>query len=75
MPDLDGVETIQKIKEIRNNQSKPDIPVVFITGFSDVVAIDRAKQYGEVILKPFDLEELLGRVKQQAAKRRVVITG
>jgi 3-oxoacyl-[acyl-carrier-protein] synthase II len=75
MPDLDGVETTKRIKEIRRNQSKPDIPVVFITGFSDVIAIDRAKQYGEVVLKPFDLEEFLNRVKQQSTKRRVVITG
>lgn len=75
MPDIDGVETTRKIKEIRSNQSKPDIPVVFITGYSDIVAIDRAKQYGEVVLKPFDLEDFLNRVKQQSAKRRVVITG
>lgn len=75
MPDLDGVETVRNIKEIRTNQSKPDIPVLFITGFSDVVAIDKAKQYGEVVLKPFDLGEFLIRVKQQSTKRRVVITG
>jgi len=75
MPDLDGVETVRMIKEMRAKQSKPNIPVVFITGYSDMVAIDKAKQYGEVVLKPFDLEEFLNRVKQQSAKRRVVITG
>jgi len=75
MPDLDGIETVRKIKEIRSNKSKPAIPVVFITGYSDVVAIDKAKQYGEVVLKPFDLVEFLNCVKQQSAKRRVVITG
>jgi CheY-like chemotaxis protein len=64
MPDLDGVETIKRIKEIRKSKSKQDIPVVFITGYSDVVAIDKAKQYGEVILKPFDLEELLSRIRK-----------
>jgi len=75
MPDLDGIETTKKIKEIRRNKSKPDIPVVFITGYSDVVAIEKAKQYGEVVLKPFDLDEFLSRIKQQCTKRRVVITG
>ncbi len=75
MPDLDGIETIKKIKEIRNSKNKPHIPVVFITGYSDVEAIGRAKQLGEVVLKPFDLEDLLGRVRQQSTKRRVVITG
>jgi 3-oxoacyl-[acyl-carrier-protein] synthase II len=75
MPDLDGIETTRRIKEIRKNKSKPDIPVLFITGFSDVVAIDKAKQYGEVILKPFNLEEFLNRIEQQITKRRVVVTG
>jgi len=75
MPDLDGIETVRGIKEIRKKQNKPDIAVVFITGYSDMVAIDKAKQYGEVVLKPFDLEEFLSRVKQQSTKRRVVITG
>lgn len=75
MPDLDGIETTKKIKEIRKSKSKIDIPVVFITGYSDVVAIDKARQYGEVVLKPFDLEEFLNRIRQQTTKRRVVITG
>lgn len=68
MPDLDGIETVGRIKEIRHKENKPHIPVVFITGYSDVVAIDKAKKYGEVVLKPFDLEEFLSRVKQQTAK-------
>jgi CheY-like chemotaxis protein len=70
MPDLDGVETVRAIKEARKACCQPDIPVVFITGYSDVVAVDKAKTFGEVVLKPFDLEDLLSRVKQQAAKSK-----
>ncbi|MFA4842657.1 MAG: response regulator [Candidatus Omnitrophota bacterium] len=68
MPDLDGVETVKRIKEICRDKARPDIPVLFITGFSDVVAVDKARQFGEVLLKPFDLGDFLSRVKQQAAK-------
>ena len=72
MPDLDGVDTVKRIKEITKNRNKPDMPVVFLTGFSDVVAIDRAKQYGEVILKPFDMDEFLSHVKREMAKSQVL---
>ena len=71
MPDLDGVDTVKKIREARTNKNQPDIPVVFLTGYSDMVAIDRAKQYGEVILKPFNLDEFLSHVKQEIAKGRL----
>jgi len=71
MPDLDGVETTKKIKEIRKNKNKPDIPVVFLTGYSDMVAIDSAKQYGEVILKPFNLDEFLSHVRQETLNKHL----
>jgi len=75
MPDLDGVETVEKIKEIRKKQSKANIPVIFITGYADIDANAKAQEIGELIMKPFDLEDFLGRVRQQTSKRRVVITG
>lgn len=75
MPELDGIETVKSIKEIRKHNSKPDIPVMFITGYADIDANEKAKQFGDVVLKPFDLEEFLNRVKQQSVRRRVVITG
>ena len=75
MPELDGVETVRNIKEIQRNKNKPDIPVIFITGFADINVNEKAKEFGDVLFKPFDLEELLSRIKQQTTKRRVVITG
>jgi len=75
MSELDGVDTVRNIKEIRKKQAKPDIPVIFITGYADIEANQKAEKFGEVVCKPFDLEELLNRVKTQSSKRRVVITG
>ena len=75
MPELDGIEAVRNIKRIRKTKNKPDIPVIFITGYADIEANERAKKIGEVVLKPFDLEEFLACVKQQSTKRRVVITG
>jgi 3-oxoacyl-[acyl-carrier-protein] synthase II len=75
MPGLDGIETTKRIKEVRKNQSKPEIAVVFITGYSDIEPIEEAKKYGEVIKKPFNLEVFLEHIRQHTGKRRVVITG
>ena len=75
MPELDGIETVRKIKEIRKRNERPEIPVIFITGYSDIEAHATAKELGELILKPFDLEEFLQFVQDYSTKRRVVITG
>jgi len=75
MPELDGIETVRKIKEIRKRSERPEIPVIFITGYSDIEAHATAKELGELILKPFDLEEFLQFVQDYSTKRRVVITG
>lgn len=59
MPGIDGVETVKKIKEILKSKNKPDIPVMFITGYSDSKANLEAKKLGEVMFKPFDNKEFL----------------
>ena len=75
MPEIDGIETVKKIKAIRKNKEKSEIPVIFITGYSDIDAHEKAKELGELILKPFDLIKFLNFVKDYSTKRRVVITG
>lgn len=75
MPELDGIETVKRIKTIGKDKGKSDVPVVFITGYADLAANVQAEKLGEVILKPFNLEDLLDRIKEQSSKRRVVITG
>lgn len=62
MPEMNGLEVCQRLKE------KPhlrDIPVIFISGASDVEDKMRAFQAGGVdyITKPFQKEEVIARVK------------
>ena len=59
MPEIGGVETVKRIKEILKSKHKPDIPVVFITGYTDSKINLEAKELGEVIFKPFDNQEFL----------------
>jgi putative nucleotidyltransferase with HDIG domain len=55
MPEMDGVELLKLIKQTKN------IPVILMTGFSDILETQTAYQMGasEFITKPFNNKELL----------------
>ncbi len=62
LPGMDGFETIKKIKEYLKAKNKPDVPVIFITGYSDLY--EKARQFGKVFLKPFDNEEFIKSIEE-----------
>ncbi|MEM6610794.1 MAG: EAL domain-containing protein [Cyanobacteria bacterium P01_C01_bin.72] len=64
MPDLDGYEVCQQLKSQASTQN---IPVIFLSAFSDVIGKVKAFEVGGVdyITKPFQVEEVLLRVKNQ----------
>jgi len=70
MPEMDGIEFTEKIKGIRKSENKPEVPVVFITGYSSEEAPITALRLGakDYILKPFDIDKLLESVKNNLAK-------
>ena len=61
MPDITGVELAKNILRI-----KPDIPIIFLTGFSDQVSEDKAKEIGvkEYIMKPVVMKKLAETVRR-----------
>ena len=59
LPGIDGFETVKRIKQYLKANNKPDIPVIFITGYTDTDLHIKAKDLGKVIYKPFDNKELL----------------
>lgn len=61
MPQVDGFEVCQRIKEKPKNK---DVPVIFLTAKADVDAIEKGFEVGAVdyIVKPFHASELLARV-------------
>jgi len=63
MPDMDGYEAIQILKE---NEKYKDIPVVFLTGNDDDETRDKCLSYGaaEIITKPFQKELLADLLKR-----------
>ena len=71
MPEIDGIDLIGDIRRIRKDENKPDIPVIFITGYASEEAPAKADKLGamDYILKPFDIDKLLNSVKKSLADR------
>jgi len=69
MPGIDGFETCQKIRE---NQKNEEVPVIFLTGRSDIESLKKAFQCGGVdyLTKPFNPDELLVRVRTHLELKR-----
>ena len=70
MPDLDGYEVCQRLKE---NPQTREIPVIFISALDEVFDKVKAFRSGGVdyIQKPFQVEEVLARIENQLTVRRL----
>jgi diguanylate cyclase (GGDEF)-like protein/PAS domain S-box-containing protein len=76
MPGIDGFETCRRLKM---TESTRDIPVIFMTALADTADKIKAFAAGAVdyVSKPFQVEELLARIKThltlQAAQKQLVM--
>ena len=61
MPNLTGVELAEELMRIQ-----PDIPIVLVTGFSEVITPEKAKQMGirKYLMKPITIFELGKAIRQ-----------
>ncbi len=68
MPDMDGYEVCARLKQ---EETTRDIPVVFITAMDEIKDKTRGFALGAVdyITKPFDVQEVLARVKTHLTLR------
>jgi DNA-binding NtrC family response regulator len=68
MPFMSGLELLDKVKEIH-----PDMDVMIITGFGSVGDAVEAMKRGayDYITKPFDLDELVIKVKKISEKKKL----
>ncbi|MCM8792661.1 MAG: response regulator [Candidatus Omnitrophica bacterium] len=69
MPNMNGLEFIHYIKKYLKSNKKPDIPVIFITGYADSDGHIKAEKFGKVIFKPFDMKEFLAEVARSLSKK------
>ncbi len=70
MPDVDGIQVLQKVKEVQ-----PDSEVILITAYSSTSSALDAMHFGafDYITKPLDLSELKMRITRAIKKREVVL--
>ncbi len=63
----DGVEVMKQIKQVR-----PNLPVILLTGHMSPESNREGLQAGatEYVLKPIDLEDLIGKMREAIASRR-----
>lgn len=65
MPNMDGIETLQRIKAIR-----PDLPVIMLSGHGAVESATEGLKLGavEYLLKPCDFDTLFGSIENARKK-------
>lgn len=65
IPDVDGIEGIQKIRGLTKELKKPSIPEILITGYADLEKFEKAMSLNvtKYLYKPFDNNEFLSVVK------------
>ncbi|MTJ54632.1 response regulator [Anabaena sp. UHCC 0253] len=73
MPGIDGFEICKKLK---SNPETSDIPVIFMTGIADIDSKVKGLELGAVdyIIKPFQVEEVLARLKIHLQLRNLTKT-
>jgi CheY-like chemotaxis protein len=64
MPGMNGVETIRSIYDNLKAKNLEIIPAIFITGYADKNVEREAQTLNPIayIYKPFDIEELVGKI-------------
>ncbi|MBI2167372.1 MAG: response regulator [Candidatus Omnitrophica bacterium] len=66
MPQLNGIETVRRIRDLIKSSTKKPTPEILITGYADQMANREIEslQVAEYLYKPFDLRDFLGAVKK-----------
>ncbi len=69
IPDINGIEVVKRIKERLKDMNKPDVPVIFITGYTDIELHIEAQNLGKLFLKPFDTKDFIDSIKEYLEKK------
>ena len=70
MPQMDGIETVKKIREFLDQHGKKPIPEIFITAYAKEDIYQKALELSVAgyIEKPFDIKTLLQTTKEVIEK-------
>jgi CheY-like chemotaxis protein len=67
MPDMDGFETL---KRIRNNDKLKSLPVIMLTSLNEMEDVKKCVGLGanDYVLKPYNIEDLKNRIDKHTVK-------
>ena len=66
LPDSDGRDVLRQLK---GDASTTQIPVIVVSAVAEGLSVDDRRRADDVIAKPFDLDDFLGRVGRAVADR------
>lgn len=69
MPGLNGLETIKQIRRLLKTQNRRETPAFFFTGYADDKAYQEAQAMSEVLLKPYDIHELIKLIEKHLKEK------
>ena len=74
MPDMDGFETYHALRELEEKESKPHIPVIFLTGENDSAVEQKGLELGasDFIHKPFSKEVIVMRIENTIMNKKTI---
>lgn len=74
MPEMDGFETLKKVRDIEEEFDLDEIPVVFLTSENDNEAETRGFEMGisDYIRKPFDPSVLIKRINNILSRQKIL---
>ena len=66
MPELDGIATIEKLRQLQSELGRKPVPEILITGYTDEDKYKNALKLkvADYIFKPFDTEQFLETIKR-----------
>jgi len=66
MPEIDGIETIEKIRQVQVDKGKTPCPEIIITGYADEEKYKSAVKLkvADYLFKPFDTQQFLDAIKK-----------
>ena len=61
MPEVNGIETVKRIRAYLRQNGKPPVPEIMVTGYASRENFKKAQELtvADYIYKPFDIKELL----------------
>ena len=66
LPDSDGRDVLRRLK---GDARTIEIPVIVVSAFAEALSADDRRRADDVIAKPFDLDDFLGRVGRAVGER------